>query len=80
MSEKVEEFLTSLPTDVPAIAPHSEHVNLQFFRGTELDDPEGTLEGTGKKARHVKLREPTEVQSAGIGDLIRQAADLARGA
>ena len=34
---------------VCAIVIHKDHVNLQFARGTELEDPEGILEGTGKK-------------------------------
>ena len=32
------------------------HVNVGFFRGAELADPHGLLEGTGKLMRHVKLR------------------------
>src|SRR6186713_774331 len=32
------------------------HVNVGFFRGAEIADPEGILEGTGKFMRHVKLR------------------------
>jgi hypothetical protein len=32
------------------------HVNVGFFRGTELADPAELLEGTGKFMRHVKLR------------------------
>ncbi len=32
------------------------HVNVGFFRGAELADPAGLLEGTGKYMRHVKLR------------------------
>lgn len=31
------------------------HVNVGFFRGAEIDDPDGPLEGTGKFMRHVKL-------------------------
>ena len=31
------------------------HVNVGFFRGAEIADPEGLLEGTGKFMRHVKL-------------------------
>jgi hypothetical protein len=31
------------------------HVNVGFFRGAELADPEGLLEGSGKFMRHVKL-------------------------
>lgn len=32
------------------------HVNVGFFHGAELPDPEGLLEGSGKFMRHVKLR------------------------
>lgn len=32
------------------------HVNVGFFRGAEIADPDGLLEGTGKWMRHVKLR------------------------
>src|SRR5436305_13787465 len=31
------------------------HVNVGFFRGAEIADPEGLLLGTGKFMRHVKL-------------------------
>src|SRR5574342_400424 len=31
------------------------HVNVGLFRGAEIADPEGLLEGTGKFMRHVKL-------------------------
>ena len=31
-------------------------VNVGFFRGAEIADPKGLLEGTGKVMRHVKLR------------------------
>src|SRR5262245_46438700 len=31
------------------------HVNVGFFCGAELADPDGLLEGTGKFMRHVKL-------------------------
>jgi hypothetical protein len=38
-----------------AIIPHRTHVNLQFADGVELDDPDGLVEGTGKRIRHVKF-------------------------
>jgi hypothetical protein len=34
-----------------------DHVNLLFARGTEIEDPYGMLEGTGKKFRHLKIRD-----------------------
>lgn len=56
-----------------AIAPYAAHVNLMFSRGTELDDPEGLLEGTGKHARHVKLRGVEDVRCPGLQALLDAA-------
>jgi hypothetical protein len=49
------------------------HVNVGFFRGAELADPEGLLEGTGKFMRHVKLRPERDVDSAPLLKLIETA-------
>ena len=38
------------------IMPLASWVNLGFYKGTDLPDPEGLLEGTGNKLRHVKIR------------------------
>jgi hypothetical protein len=39
-----------------AIIPHKAHVNLQLADGVDLPNPDGRIEGTGKRARHVKAR------------------------
>ena len=39
-----------------AIVPHTAHVNLQFVDGVDLPNPDGRLEGTGRRARHIKVR------------------------
>ena len=49
------------------------HVNVGFFLGAELLDPNGMLEGTGKFMRHVKLRPEKEVDPAALEKLIRAA-------
>ena len=46
------------------------HVNVGFFRGAELADPNGLLEGTGKFMRHVKLRPEGEVDATALMELI----------
>ena len=46
------------------------HVNVGFFRGAELDDPAGLLEGSGRFMRHVKLRPQQEVDSTALERLI----------
>jgi hypothetical protein len=55
------------------------HVNVGFFRGAELADPEGLLQGTGRFMRHVKLRPGEDVDPAALEALIRAAyADIRR--
>ncbi len=49
------------------------HVNVGFFRGTEIPDPEGILEGTGKFMRHVKLRPEHDVEAVALRKLIETA-------
>ena len=49
------------------------HVNVGFFRGAELADPDGLLEGTGKFMRHVKLRPEGNVDARALTKLIETA-------
>ena len=46
------------------------HVNVGFFRGAELADPAGLLEGTGKYMRHVKLRPDRDIDAKALKALI----------
>src|SRR4051812_25184479 len=48
-----------------AIIPHSAHVNLQLADGVDLTHPDGLIEGTGKRIRHVKVRSVEAASSAG---------------
>ncbi len=53
------------------------HVNVGFFRGAEIADPHGLLEGTGKYMRHVKLGPGRDVDAAALTKLIETAyADM----
>jgi hypothetical protein len=55
------------------------HANVGFFRGAEIADPEGLLEGTGKFMRHVKLRPDRNVDARVLMKLIETAyADMKR--
>jgi hypothetical protein len=49
------------------------HVNVGFFRGAELVDPVGLLEGTGKYMRHVKLVPDGDIDATALIDLIESA-------
>ena len=53
------------------------HVNVGFFRGAEIADPRGLLEGTGKFMRHVKLSPERAVNATALMTLIETAyADM----
>ena len=55
------------------------HVNVGFFRGAELPDPDGLLEGTGRFMRHVKIRPGIQPDSKALTMLIHTAyADMKR--
>jgi hypothetical protein len=49
------------------------HVNVGFFLGAELPDPNGLLEGSGKFMRHVKLSPEHDVDSAALEKLVETA-------
>ena len=51
-------------------------IALQFYEiGTNLDDPQGILEGSGKKMRHVKVHSLKEVRTNLFTAWIRYAAE-----
>ena len=55
------------------------HVNVGFFRGAEIADPKGLLEGTGKFMRHVKLGPDRDVDATALVKLIKTAySDMKR--
>ena len=58
---------------VCAIAPQRTYVNLMFANGATLPDPEGLLEGSGKRARHVKLHTLEQVDAPEVRALLDTA-------
>jgi hypothetical protein len=53
------------------ILPYKSWVNLGFYRGAILEDPNNLLEGTGKNMRHIKIRSLEEVEQEEIRQLIQ---------
>ena len=49
------------------------HVNVGFFRGAEIADPKGILEGTGKFMRHVKLGPGRDCDAVALSKLVSAA-------
>ena len=60
------------------ILPYRKWVNLGFYRGTDLPDPEGLLEGSGARMRHVKIATVTTAELPAVRDLVSAALDERR--
>ena len=60
------------------IPPRADYVRLGLYRGAELPDPSGLLEGHGKVHRHVKLRTSEDLDRPALRDLMAAAAANAR--
>ncbi len=60
------------------IATYAKHVNLGFDRGTELEDPDGLLKGTGRLIRHIRLNSASDLKQEAILRLIDDAVDQGR--
>ncbi len=55
---------------------YPKHVNIGFWRGTELDDPKKVLTGDGERMRHIKLTSVEEIPADALRELVRQAVKL----
>ncbi|MEM1269376.1 MAG: DUF1801 domain-containing protein [Bacteroidota bacterium] len=55
------------------VSPQKGYVNLGFWHGVNVSDPEGLLEGTGKKLRHVKVRTVETAESPAVRALVAAA-------
>ena len=56
------------------ISAQKEDVNLGFYYGAELPDPEELLQGTGRLLRHVKIREAKAIRSGALRQLLEVAS------
>lgn len=59
--------------EVCYIKPLKDSVNLGFFHGVKLKDPQKLLQGTGKSLRHVKLKNLELVKKKELRELIQEA-------
>ena len=55
------------------IAIQRAHINLVFYHGASLPDPQHLLEGTGRQHRHIKISDISVINSAAISSLQRGA-------
>ena len=60
------------------IMPMRGYINLGFYQGALLADPERLLEGTGKGLRHVKIRSLAEAKRPSVRALVAAALAMRR--
>jgi hypothetical protein len=60
------------------IMPMRGYINLGFYQGAVLADPERLLEGTGKGLRHVKIRSLAEANRPSVRALVSAARAMRR--
>ena len=56
------------------IALFKARLNLGFYYGSDLPDPEKLLEGSGKNLRHIKISHPEQLQNPALHDLVVAAS------
>jgi hypothetical protein len=55
------------------ISPMGNYVMLGFLFGAQLDDQHHLLQGSGKRARHVKVRTLEEAKNPALKELVKAA-------
>src|ERR1700737_5515754 len=63
-------------TNVVGIGTFARHSTLFFYRGRELDDGSGLLEGSGKDSCFIPLKAPADAERPAVKQLVRKAFRL----
>jgi len=63
---------------VVGLGTFPKHATLFFYRGSDLDDGSGLLQGSGKNLRFVTLNAPADAERAVVKRLVRSAFALER--
>ena len=62
--------------NVVGIGTFAKHSTLFFYRGRELDDGGGLLQGAGKDMRFIRLVEPADAERPAVKRLVKKAFQL----
>ena len=60
-------------SNVVGVGTFADHSTLFFYRGRELDDGSGLLQGSGKDSRFITLLSPADVERPAVKRLVRNA-------
>ena len=58
---------------INSIMVYRKHINLYFFEGDTLPDPEQVLQGTGSMVRHVRLTSASDLDRPAVKALMAEA-------
>lgn len=58
---------------INSVAVYSKWVNLYFFEGDALPDPEGLLQGEGSMVRYIRITGAEDLNRAGVKALMKAA-------
>jgi hypothetical protein len=68
---------TEKPSDaILSIEVYREWLNLYFLDGAVMPDPDGMLQGAGKRVRHIKVRDAAVLDDPRVQSLIDDAVEL----
>jgi len=62
--------------NIVGIGTFPKHSTMFFYRGRELDDGSGLLEGSGKDSRFITLRAPADAERPAVKRLLEKAFKL----
>lgn len=62
--------------NVLAIGTFPRHATIFFYRGRELDDGSGLLQGSGKDLRFITLYTPADAERPAVKQIVRRAFAL----
>src|ERR1700732_3831972 len=62
--------------NVVGIGTFARHSTLFFYRGRDLDDGSGLLEGSGKDSRFITLKVPADAEHPAVKRLLQKAFEL----
>jgi hypothetical protein len=65
--------------NVVGIGTFTKHSSLFFYRGRELGDDSGLLEGSGKDSRFITLRSPADADRPAVKRMVQNAFKLEAG-
>ena len=62
---------------ITSMAVYRKWINLYFFEGDAMSDPEGLLQGSGTMVRHIRITSAGELDRPAVKALISEALKLA---